>query len=219
MIKAVIFDFDGLILDTETAWYEAYKKVLWEEYQFDLPLEEFVRCVGSSDKVLISYLKQAIGAPLDLEKIQELTSIIHTEEVRNLEARPGVADYLEKAKEMDLAIALATSSSRNWVEHHLSKLQLLPYFDDLITKDDVEQVKPAPDLFLKTLEVLNITPEEAVVFEDSLNGLIAAREVGIPTVIIPNPVTAGLLFENYQLKLSSMEDMTLTDVLASVSRA
>lgn len=218
MIKALIFDFDGLILDTETAWYEAYKKVLWEEYQFDLPLEKFVQAVGSSNGVLVTYLNQAIGTVLNLEEVQAQTSVLHTEAVKNLDARPGVVDYLKGAKEKNLAIALATSSSRNWVEHHLGQLQLLPYFDHLITRDDVEQVKPAPDLFLKAIETLNVAPEEAVVFEDSLNGLIAAREVGIPTVIIPNPVTASLPFEIHQLKMSSMEEMTLADVINSMSK-
>lgn len=217
MIKAVIFDFDGLILDTETAWYDAYKEVLWGEFRFDLPLDAFVQCVGSSDAVLFSYLEKEIGTSLNIEKARQMASTIHMEKVKSMEARVGVVDYLRDAKEKNLAIALTTSSTRRWVEHHLSNLQLLTYFDHLITKDDVARVKPAPDLFLKTIDVLKVETAEAIVFEDSLNGLIAAREVGIPTVIIPNSVTAASAFEDYQLKIPSMEEMCLTDVLASVN--
>lgn len=217
MVKAVIFDFDGLILDTETAWYDSFKEVLQSQFQFELPLEEFAKCVGSSDSVLYDYLEKEIGNHLDADDLRERTSELHTLYISEAEAREGVVDYLNEAKKTGLKIALATSSTRNWATTHLTKLQLISYFDHLITADDVEHVKPAPDLFLKALEVLEVEPHEAVVFEDSLNGLIAAREANISTVIVPNPVTESLPFDNYHLKLTSMTEMSLQEVIASLS--
>lgn len=126
--------------------------------------------------------------------------------------------YLADAHEAGLTIALATSSTKKWVTTHLTKLDLISYFDYLITQDMVEHVKPAPDLFLKTLEVLDIEPDEAIIFEDSLNGLIAALEAKVPTVIIPNPVTESLPFENFHLKLNSMADMTLQEIIGSLNK-
>ena len=218
MIKAVIFDFDGLILDTETAWYDSFKEVLYSQFQFDLPLEEFAKCVGSSDSMLYDYLKREIGDHLDLDDFREKTSALHTEYVKKAEAREGVAEYLSDAKKAGLKISLATSSTRNWATTHLTNLNLISYFDHLVTQDDVEQVKPAPDLFLKALEVLEVEAHEAVVFEDSLNGLIAAQESNISTIIIPNPITESLPFENYHLKLNSMADMSLQEVIESLSK-
>ncbi len=124
--------------------------------------------------------------------------------------------YLADARKAGLTIALATSSTREWVTTHLTNLKFISYFDHLITRDDVERVKPAPDLFLKAIDVLGIEPNEAVVFEDSLNGLIAAQKAKLPTVIIPNPVTESLPFDNYHLKLKSMAEMSLQNIIQSL---
>lgn len=218
MIKAVIFDFDGLILDTETAWYESYKEVLKEQFEMELPLEEFAKCVGSNDNWLFKYLEKEITDHLDADDIRRRAGILHTQYVKEAQAREGVVEYLTDAHKAGLKIALATSSTRDWVTTHLTNLNLISYFDHLITKDDVERVKPAPDLFLKTIDVLGVEPHEAVVFEDSLNGLVAALEAKLPTVIIPNPVTDLLPFENYHLKLNSMADMSLREIIESLQK-
>ena len=218
MIKAVIFDFDGLILDTETAWFHSYKEVLHDQFKFDLPLEVFVKCVGSNDTALFTYLEKEIGDQLDPNAIREHAGVLHAQLVKEAKAREGVEAYLADAHEAGLTIALATSSTKEWVTTHLTNLNLISYFDYLITQDMVEHVKPAPDLFLKTLEVLDIEPDEAIIFEDSLNGLIAALEAKVPTVIIPNPVTESLPFENFHLKLNSMADMTLQEIIGSLNK-
>ncbi|MBP2079113.1 HAD family hydrolase [Oceanobacillus polygoni] len=218
MIKAVIFDFDGLILDTETAWFQSYKEVLNDQFKFDLPLEVFVKCVGSNDTALVAYLKKEIGDQLDANAIRERAGELHAQLVKEAKAREGVEAYLAEAREAGLTIALATSSTKKWVTTHLTNLNLISYFDYLITQDMVELVKPAPDLFLKTLEILKVEPYEAIVFEDSLNGLMAALEAKLPTVIIPNPVTELLPFENYHLKLNSMADMSLQDIIESLKK-
>ena len=217
MIKAVIFDFDGLILDTETAWYHAYKEVLQEQFQFELPLDEFARCVGSNIAVLFTYLENELGDQFDAEAIHGDAGRIHHELMKEAKACEGVPECLAGAREAGLTIALATSSNREWAIRHLMNLQLFTYFDHLITKDDVEYVKPAPDLFLKAIEVLGIEPHEAFVFEDSLNGLRAAQLAKLPTVIIPNPVTEFSPFEGYHLKLTSMAEMRLQDIIASLN--
>ncbi|MCG3420042.1 HAD family hydrolase [Oceanobacillus jordanicus] len=218
MIKAVIFDFDGLILDTETVWYHSYKEVLNEQFQFDLTLEVFAKCVGSNDTALFTYLEKEIGDQLDANKVREYAGTLHAQLVKEAKAREGVGSYLADAREAGLTIALATSSTKKWVTTQLANLNLISYFDYLITQDMVEHVKPAPDLFLKTLEILEVKPDEAIVFEDSLNGLIAALEAELPTVIIPNPVTESLPFENFHLKLNSMADMSLQEIIESLNK-
>lgn len=212
-MKALIFDFDGLILDTESAWFHAYKNVLAEDYQFDLTLDDFVKCVGADDTALFSILDEKMKIPFIAEDIRQKARHLHTVQIEQTPARDGVEAYLKKAKELGLINAICTSSKESWITKHLKHLQLYDYFDYFITQDDVKNIKPDPELFLKSLEVLNVEPHEAIVFEDSLNGLIAAQGANIPTVIIPNPVTNHLPFENYFLKINSMNDLSLEDIL------
>ncbi|RLL41170.1 HAD family hydrolase [Oceanobacillus piezotolerans] len=216
MIKAVIFDFDGLILDTETPWYEAYKEVLRTNYKYDLLLEDFVKCVGSSDTILFNYLKEQLENDVDLNDISLKAKAIHSEKIKEINARDGVEDYLKEATELGLKIVLASSSTKEWVTSHLTKLNFISYFDHLITQDDVENVKPSSDLFLKAIDVLKVDPSEAIVFEDSLNGLIAAQKADLRTIIVPNQVTEKLPFENYHLKINSMKDMSLQKLLETL---
>ncbi|WP_230199518.1 HAD-IA family hydrolase [Bacillus testis] len=95
----------------------------------------------------------------------------------------------------------------------MKKLGIKDYFDFIVSRDDVEHVKPAPDLYNKSLEILGVSPDEAIIFEDSLNGLIAARAAGIACVIVPNPVTRALPFDGHFLKLDSMAAMPLAEVV------
>lgn len=213
MIRAFIFDFDGLILDTETVWYEVYQEVLQKDYNVILPIEEFLKCVGADDSSLQTYLREEIDVAVDIQQIKQQTSERHRERIQSVDACLGVRELIEAAHQKGLKIVLATSSNNEWVTTHLRNLNLLHYFDHLVTSDDVEHVKPAPDLYEKALEVLGIHAWEAIVFEDSLNGLLAAKKVGLPTVIVPNPVTESLPFENYDLKLGSLNDMPFERLL------
>lgn len=217
MIKAVIFDFDGLILDTETAWYEAYKEAMGF-YKSDLPLERFVKCIGTDNTELYAFFKEQLGESCNIEEIEARATSLHKVKMKTFEAREGVKDYLEEAKKLGYKIALASSSTKEWVTQYLDELGLLNYFDVIITGDDVEKVKPAPDLYLKAIEVLNIQSTEAVAFEDSLNGLQSALKAGLKCVIVPNPVTEALAFENHHLRLRSMAEKSLTDVIRLIEQ-
>ncbi|CAK6477974.1 Phosphorylated carbohydrates phosphatase [Peribacillus frigoritolerans] len=217
MIKAVIFDFDGLILDTETVWYEAYRETM-AFYKSDLPLEHFVTCIGTDNTELNQYFKDQLGERCNIEEIESRAKSLHELKMKTAQAREGVKDYLEEAKRNGYKIALASSSTKEWVTHHLGELGLLHYFEIIITGDDVEKVKPAPDLYVKAIEVLGIQRAEAVAFEDSLNGLQAALTAGLKCVIVPNPVTDALAFENYHLRLRSMADKSLSDVIKHIEQ-
>jgi putative hydrolase of the HAD superfamily len=216
MIKAVIFDFDGLIIDTETIWYEAYKDALFQ-HEVNLTIEQFALVIGTDDTVLDKYILDNIKESSTISEIRELASKLFHEKIGQPILRDGVEEYLIAAKESGLKIGLASSSKRDWVEKYLTQLHILPYFEVIKTRDDVTTVKPDPELYLQAINALGVHPDEAIAFEDSLNGLKAARSAGLKCVIFPNPVTTNLPFEDHSLRLSSMAERPLEHILKELS--
>jgi putative hydrolase of the HAD superfamily len=216
-IKAVIFDFDGLIVDTESIWYEVYKETVLE-YGVELALEEFAKIIGTTDEVLYSYLQAHATKPFTRDEIENAAHDLYKTKIDTLTLREGVEHYLKEAKELGLKIGLASSSSRAWVTSYLDKYEILNYFEVIKTKDDVAKVKPDPELYVQALHGLGVTPEEAIAFEDSVNGSTAAIKAGIPCVIVPNPVTEQLAFTSYSFRLTSMNDMPLSVLLDKLSK-
>ena len=196
MLKALIFDFDGLILDTETpevlVWQSIYK-----EHGFDLPVDEWEKTIGGygiSNFDAAEHLSRLSSGRLDPVSLRsryrkEANEIIHASPVL-----PGVINMIEQAKEAGSKVAIGSSSPHSWVDTHAKRLGIFDYFDHIICADDVPagRTKPNPDIYLKALEQLNVKNDAAVVFEDSLNGVLASRRAGIFVVAVPNPLTAKM---------------------------
>lgn len=213
-MKAIIFDFDGLIVDTETIWFHSFRDAV-REYGGELPLEEFAKCIGTTDEVLYAYLKEQLKEKFNEHALKGKVTTLHKEKMKIPKARDGVKEYLEEAKELGLKIALASSSSREWVVHFLEELQIRDYFEVIKTREDVEG-KTRSALYKVAIEELGIEPSEAVVFEDSLNGLKAAVAAGLKCVVVPNDVTRNLQFENHHLRIDSMKEKSLKEVLQHI---
>jgi putative hydrolase of the HAD superfamily len=126
---------------------------------------------------------------------------------------PGVLDLLEQAQKAGVKIAIGSSSPHSWVDSHVKRLGLLPYFEHIICQDDVPpgRTKPHPDIFLKALERLNVRADEVVVFEDSVNGVAAARRAGIFVVGVPNPLTAQMGAQG-DITVPSLDQLSLRDL-------
>lgn len=214
MIRGLIFDFDGMILDTEIVEYQVWQEV-YREYNQILPLERWSVCIGTSSTTFdpIAYLEELLGYSLNKDAIQPRRRQRYKELLENLEALPGVEGYLRDATVAGLKLGIASSSSRAWVVGHLSRLNLIDYFQCIRTRDDVTQVKPAPELYLAALDALELEPNEAVVFEDSYNGLLAAKAAGIQCVVVPNEVTQHMDFTRADIKLASLDEMPLRELL------
>ncbi|WP_246070718.1 HAD family hydrolase [Paenibacillus kobensis] len=218
-IQAVLFDFDGLIIDTETAWFESFAQ-LYNEHGHELALEQFSKCIGTSIDAFDPYQNLIeLGVGLSREELNSVVKQHYQSRMAGADLRPGVRDYLAHAKEAGLRIAVVSSSHLEWIESYLEQFQLSGYFDALVTADLVEKVKPDPALYLHALKTLGITADEAIAFEDSLNGLKAASLAGIRCFIVPNSVTASLPFETvgYAGRLESMAVMPLPGLLSSLS--
>ena len=222
MLKALIFDFDGLILDTETpevvVWQSIYK-----EYGFHLPVDEWEKTVGGygiSTFDPAEHLAHLAQGRLDAVSLRvryrrESDAIIHASSIM-----PGVVSMIEQAKQNGLQVAIGSSSPHSWVDSHARRLGIFDYFDRIICQDDVPpgRTKPNPDIFLKALEYLNVKQDAAVVFEDSLNGVAAARRAEIFVVAVPNPLTAKMGVAG-DITVSSLADLSFHELNDRVSRA
>lgn len=218
LIKGVIFDFDGLIVDTETTWYEAFKEVFYESHHINIDLLGYSQCIGTGNDVLYNYFRELAGETVNCEMLEKHAAIRYETMMKAPILREGVKDYLDEAKQNNLKIALASSSSKSWVHKYLTQLNIMEYFEVINTQDDVSNIKPDPELYLKTLIDLGLSREETIVFEDSLNGLSAAKQAGIRCVIVPNNVTKHLKFENFDERIKSMGEISLSELLKRIEQ-
>ncbi len=220
MLKALIFDFDGLILDTETpevlVWQSIYK-----EHGFELPVQEWEKTIGGyglsnfDPSQHLSHLTSGRLDPVSLRSRyrKESDAIIHSNPIL-----PGVIEMIEQAKETGLQVSIGSSSPHSWVDTHAKRLGIFHYFKYIICQDDVApgRTKPNPDIYLKALEVLKVQNTEAVVFEDSPNGVLAARRADIFAVAVPNPLTKSLGVSG-DLTVSSLADLSVQELSQMIS--
>ena len=218
MIRALVFDFDGLILETETpshqTWHEIYR-----EHGHELPMDLWHDFIGS-DRGFdpAGHLAALVGEGFDREAIQARRDARKTELIAALDVMAGVREYVSDAKRLGLLIAIASSSSRAWVLGHLERLHLATEWDAVRTSDDVQRTKPAPDLYLAAVEALGVAPREAIAFEDSMNGIAAAKAAGLRCVAVPNALTSGMDLSQADVQLVSLAQMPLEELLAVLAR-
>ena len=219
MIRALIFDFDGLMVDTELPAFQSWQEI-YQAHGCDLTVEEWAVCLGTSSEEFDPFtdLARKLGRPVDREELLALRlsrkGVLAAEQA----ALPGVVEYLMDARRLGMKIGLASSSPHRWVEDHLQRLGLDAYFDTLKCAEDVERVKPDPALYLAVLAALDVQAAEAIVLEDSPNGVLAANRAGIFCVAVPNALSSRLLLDHADLRLSSLADTPLATLIAQVER-
>ena len=217
MIKALVFDFDGLILETETPDFEAWSEI-YREHGHELPRERWVENIGASAwpfdalEHLASLVPQT--PPLDREAVKARQEARKVELVAALEMMAGVRDYLRDARRLGLKVALASSGSEAYILGHLDRLAVRAAFDAIVCRDHVARGKPFPDLYLKATGDLAVAAREAIAFEDSRNGIAAAKAAGLHCVAVPNPMTSGLDLTAADLQLESLGALPLAELIA-----
>jgi len=193
--KAILFDFDGILVDTEWAIYQAWCRTFFRHGQ-ELPLPLYTKCIGSdfdawSPKL---YLEELTQQSFDWEKMDEERQIEIRSELEREGAMTGVLAFIEKNAQRGIIQAVVSSSSHSWVDGWLDRLDLRKFFTNVVCRGDAPRIKPAPDLYLQAAKDLALAPNECLVIEDSKNGLMAAHAAGMCTWIVPNRVTSGLDF-------------------------
>ncbi|MCF6312358.1 MAG: HAD-IA family hydrolase [Verrucomicrobiales bacterium] len=214
MIKGCIFDFDGLILETEYPLYQAWCEC-YEYHGEKLGLEQYAACVGSDENAFdpVKELNSRLSKQVDWDywhakRLNDTQTVLKEQGLMS-----GVIDCLEEAEFLQLPCTVASSSPRNWVDPHLRRLEIEHYFCGTHCLEDVKKPKPSPELFLLAAASMGLETGEVVVFEDSLNGLLAAQEAGMKCVVVPSPVTLHLDFSEATLVVNSLSEITLERLL------
>ena len=213
-IRALLFDFDGLILDTESpafrSWQETYRA-----HGAALTLERWSAAIGTLEGFdAFADLERAVGRPLDRGAVRDVRRARKDELVEQEDASPGVREWLAEASRRGVAVAIVSSDTRGWVMGHLRRLGLLDGWHSFHCADGNAAIaKPRPDLYVTAMRAIGVGSDEAVAFEDSPNGIAAAKAAGLFCVAIPNPVTVTLDLSAADLVVPSLEAIRPADLL------
>jgi HAD superfamily hydrolase (TIGR01509 family) len=215
VIRALVFDFDGLILETETPAYQAWAET-YREFGHELPKELWLEYIGREGGWFdaLAYLEGLVGPRADRDAIQERRDTRKTELVMAVAETAGLRTLLGDARARGLRLAVCSSSTPKWVLGHLDRLDLRGFFDHIQCRDRPDlRAKPAPDLYLAACEGLGVRPDEAIAFEDSRNGMLAAQAAGMRCVVVPNELTIAMDLTGAEHRFESLASVSLQTLL------
>lgn len=221
-LQGILFDFDGLIVDTETAIYQAWDE-FHQELGLELDVEYWSQYVGKSIEETdpVGALLDSLGKDIDRQEMRQNINQKEEKFVSQTKILPGVKELILKASGEGLKLAIVSSSDRDWVHQHLERLGLAAYFEQMATSDEVERAKPDPMLYHLGLEKVQLSKEKVIVFEDSPNGVLAAKQAGLFCIAVPNPLTKMLQFHKNggqpDLVLESMTEFSLDPYLEEMT--
>jgi HAD superfamily hydrolase (TIGR01509 family) len=214
MVRAMIFDFDGLVIDSETAVADAWREV-FDAYGVQFPHDVWVSMVGTRehDGALHAYLCEATGLTLDAEELEARKRERAKELASKLPPLPGVVETIDDARVLGVPSAIASSSSPWWVNGHLERLGLASRFSVVCTRDDAKRSKPDPGVYLTALALLEAEPDDVVAFEDTEHGVAAAKAAGVRVVAVPGTYTEHMDFSEADVVVGSLADASLEELL------
>jgi HAD superfamily hydrolase (TIGR01509 family) len=211
-LAGLILDFDGLIVDTETPIFEGWQAAFRDHGQ-ELTLDEWRHSLGTFGGFdPVGCLEARLGAGFDGKPVAEAVRTAYLVACQAQPLLPGVVDLLAEARALGVGVAVASSSTRAWVEGWLARHAIRERVDHVCGRDDVARVKPHPDLFLLAARRLGAEPAGCVVYEDSPNGIRAAKAAGMRSVAVPNGVTRALDLGGPDLVQSSLAERPLAEV-------
>jgi HAD superfamily hydrolase (TIGR01509 family) len=200
ILEALVFDFDGLIVDTENPGFISWEEV-YQEFGTTLGIDDWRHAtgyVGGFDPAI--HLEQILGRRLDWSQLMPKREARNWELTLQAKVLPGIEQLFLSARERRLRVGVASNSENGWVEGGLRRLGLRDYVDTVVSRDMVMNPKPAPDIYLKTVQTLQVEPSHAVALEDSEPGCRAAKRAGLKAVAIPN-------------RFSERQDLTIADLI------
>jgi len=210
MIKAYIFDMDGVLCDSEEFIAEAAGRMFERVYQTEVKPSDFEPFIGTGEDRFIGGVAEKYGVTLTMPRDKETTYQLYAECVQGkLLPVPGVVEFIRDAADKGIKLAVATSADRFKMDVNLKAIGLdAGFFDALITGSDIERKKPAPDIFLKAAGKMGVAPDECIVFEDAISGIQAAKAAGCQGVGVTTSFSDAALTE-------AGADETIPDFLGS----
>lgn len=216
MIRALVFDFDGLILDTESSLIGAYEDVYRAHgHPFDRDL--FHRSVGVADYSFDPW--QVFGKDIDRAALDAKRRARNRERDLLLPILPGAAELIDEGVAQGLKLGLASNSTHPHVEGHLARLGLLDRFTFIACREDVPSPKPEPDMYRLVLNRFGLRGHEAIAFEDSNTGSTAAKRAGLWVVAAPNPSTRHHDFSHVDRVVDALSEISLPQLLKELGRS
>ena len=217
MIRGIIFDFDGLILETEGPVFQSWQE-LFHKFECHLPFETWAQMIGRSDDPFNPWdlLEEQLGHPVDRENLAPMRRARELELIFEQPISPGVEACIADAQRMGLKLGVASSSTSDWVTGHLSRLGLRKRFECIRGSDDVGTTKPNPDVYLSALRCLDLRAEQVLSLEDSPHGITAAKGAGLFCIAVPNDLTRNLALDHADLIVNSLADLSLEELLQKV---
>ena len=191
MIKAVIFDMDGLMLDTQRIATKAWRLAA-AEYGINFSNELSLKLIGRNVQDTMTILKKELGDDFPIEECRKRATKLYFEDIsqNGIPIKPGLLELIHFLKDKSIDIAVATSAPRSLTVHELRLANLISHFKVIVTGDDIQNGKPSPDIFLAAAKLLNIPPEKCIVLEDSFPGIRAAYAAKMIPIMVPDLVQA-----------------------------
>lgn len=217
MIKAVIFDMDGVIIDSEPFHYKVFKAYTNSKFGLTISDEEYNTFIGATNYHMFSTLKEKYAIEGELSTLIEGYEAKFVEFLLTSKAvRPihGVDILVKNLHQNNIRLALASSSPQNVIDIVLEMFDMNRFFDVKVSGQDVENSKPAPDIFLRAADLLNLSPEQCLVFEDSKNGILAAKAAGMKCIAFYNPNSGNQDLSRADRVIESFAEVDSTITLA-----
>jgi HAD superfamily hydrolase (TIGR01509 family) len=214
IVAALVFDFDGVILDTEGPVFTAWREEFDAHGCPPLTIEEWAAEIGTTGGLdLVEMIRARATREFDEDAMHIRRRNRRDELLMHETTRPGVHAWLDEADELGLALAIASNSPLDWVESHLARLGLRHRFVSLACFGNGLAGKPAPDTYLAACAAIGVDPGAALAIEDSPHGVAAAKAAGLRCIAVPHEITERLDLARADLRLRSLADATLHAVL------
>ncbi|MBN1575116.1 MAG: HAD family phosphatase [Chitinispirillaceae bacterium] len=213
-IKAIIFDFDGVCIDTEAARFMSWQRI-YESYNLQLPRDEWVKNIGKAAYVSDPFvlLEQLAGRRLDREALDALHRNTEVEIADTLPLQPGFEALLHEAHALGISRGIASSSSHRWVDDHLKRRGLFDLLDVIVCREDTGTHKPDPEPYLAALRRLGVAGEHAVAVEDSPAGIVSAQAAGLYCIGVPCSMTYDMDMSAADRLVGSLEEVSLGEMM------
>ena len=211
MNRLIIFDFDGVIVETEDCFLEAWRRV-YDHYEARFPEERYLDAIGLSEMPFNPYEEVKSQSPKNTDSIAAIKELHESHYFALADQKPlmpGVLDLINSAARLDILIGIASSALMHWISRHLERLGLMDAFHQIKCFDDISHGKPDPEVYRSLLASTNVGENEAVAIEDSENGLAAAKNAGIPCIVVPSETTSKMEFSKADRVVSSLCEVTL----------